>query len=179
MISKKLELGDIISFGGKDVEIDSLLSKSDFLAGRPFLAAKVAAVEAEEASPHFGGAGAFATKSWKNPLLATAVIPKRTNSKQPTPRHDPTADNALVMPRPRIKVPTNKHIVDVVVDPYVGQHLRPHQREGMEFLYQCVMGMRAFEGGNWQGAILADEMGLGKTLQTIALVWTLLSRFRS
>ncbi|KAI5820395.1 SNF2 family N-terminal domain-containing protein [Pyronema omphalodes] len=176
MISKKLELGDIISFGGKDVEIDSLLSKSDFLAGRPFLAAKVAAVEAEEASPHFGAAGALATKGWKNPLLASTVMPKRTNSKQPTPRHDPTADNALVMPRPRIKVPANKHIVDVVVDPYVTQYLRPHQREGVEFLYQCVMGMRAFEGGNWQGAILADEMGLGKTLQTIALVWTLLKQ---
>jgi DNA repair and recombination protein RAD54B len=54
--------------------------------------------------------------------------------------------------------------VDVVVDPYIVQHLRPHQREGVEFLYQCVMGMKPFEG---RGAILADEMGLGKTLQTM------------
>lgn len=62
--------------------------------------------------------------------------------------------------------------MDVVVDPYLSQHLRPHQREGVKFLYEAVMGMKAFEG---QGAILADEMGLGKTLQTIALLWTLLS----
>lgn len=54
--------------------------------------------------------------------------------------------------------------MDVVVDPYISQHLRPHQREGVEFLYKCIMGMGGFEG---QGAILADEMGLGKTLQTM------------
>ena len=54
--------------------------------------------------------------------------------------------------------------MDVVVDPYLSQHLRPHQREGVEFMYQCVMGMKDFEG---KGAILADEMGLGKTLQTM------------
>jgi DNA repair and recombination protein RAD54B len=30
-------------------------------------------------------------------------------------------------------------------------------------------------GANATGCILADEMGLGKTLQTIALIYTLLS----
>ena len=43
-------------------------------------------------------------------------------------------------------------VVDVVVDPHVAYHLRPHQREGVVFLYQCVMGMKDFTG---QGAILA------------------------
>lgn len=43
-------------------------------------------------------------------------------------------------------------IVDVVVDPYLSQHLRPHQREGVVFLYECVMGLRNFNGN---GAILA------------------------
>ena len=43
-------------------------------------------------------------------------------------------------------------IVDVVVDPHVSQHLRPHQREGVVFLYECVMGLRNFNGN---GAILA------------------------
>lgn len=33
-------------------------------------------------------------------------------------------------------------VVDVVVDPHVNVHLRPHQREGLIFLYECVMGMR-------------------------------------
>ncbi|KAJ7372116.1 DNA repair and recombination protein rad54b [Desmophyllum pertusum] len=61
-------------------------------------------------------------------------------------------------------------IRDVVVDPHVSQHLRPHQRDGVMFLYECVMGLRNFNGN---GAILADDMGLGKTLQCISLIWTL------
>lgn len=40
-------------------------------------------------------------------------------------------------------------------------------------MYSCVMGMTGAEG---EGCILADEMGLGKTLQTIALIYTMLSR---
>jgi DNA repair and recombination protein RAD54B len=69
-------------------------------------------------------------------------------------------------------VPKGKQIVDVVLDPFLGRHLRPHQQEGVKFMYECVMGMK--EAG--EGAILADEMGLGKTLQTIALLWTLLKQ---
>ena len=60
----------------------------------------------------------------------------------------------------------------VVVDPMLTRWLRPHQREGVSFMFQCVTGQRV-EGG--QGCILADDMGLGKTLQAIALLWTLLS----
>lgn len=33
-------------------------------------------------------------------------------------------------------------VVEVVVDPHLTQHLRPHQRDGLLFLYECVMGMR-------------------------------------
>ena len=46
----------------------------------------------------------------------------------------------------------NLPVVDVVVDPYLSYHLRPHQREGVIFLYECVMGYRNFGGC---GAILA------------------------
>ncbi|XP_038116834.1 DNA repair and recombination protein RAD54B-like [Culex quinquefasciatus] len=57
--------------------------------------------------------------------------------------------------------------------PYcVAKHLRPHQREGVSFLYECVLGMKR-EDLEQFGAILADEMGLGKTLQTLALIYTL------
>jgi SNF2 family DNA or RNA helicase len=45
-----------------------------------------------------------------------------------------------------------------VVDPYLGRHLRPHQREGVAFMYECVMGLKAPEH---LGCVLADEMGLG------------------
>ena len=71
--------------------------------------------------------------------------------------------------RPSLDVGSD--VIDVVVDPHIGRQLRPHQVEGVIFLYKCVMGIQ-LEGSH--GAILADEMGLGKTLQTIALVWTLL-----
>lgn len=43
-------------------------------------------------------------------------------------------------------------LVDVVVDPHLSVHLRPHQREGVVFLYECISGMREYSG---QGAILA------------------------
>ena len=38
------------------------------------------------------------------------------------------------------------------------RHLRPHQREGVTFMYSCVMGTRNVSQA---GCILADEMGLG------------------
>jgi DNA repair and recombination protein RAD54B len=113
-----------------------------------------------------------ATKTaFKNPVMESTVMPQVSGPK-PVPRHDPDAANALVMKRPN-RVPKGKQIVDVVLDPILGKHLREHQREGVKFLYECVMGLRGFDG---EGCILADEMGLGKTLQTIALLWTLLKQ---
>ncbi|GAA5943700.1 DNA-dependent ATPase RAD54 [Sporobolomyces koalae] len=61
--------------------------------------------------------------------------------------------------------------VAVVIDPIVGNKLRPHQVEGVKFLYRCTTGMT---DENAFGCIMADEMGLGKTLQCITLMWTLL-----
>ena len=63
----------------------------------------------------------------------------------------------------------------VVVHGFLARALRPHQREGVKFLYECVMGMRGSQPGQFRGALLADEMGLGKTLQCIALIWYCIS----
>lgn len=63
--------------------------------------------------------------------------------------------------------------VAVVIDPRLAKVLRPHQIEGVKFLYRCTTGLidpRA------SGCIMADEMGLGKTLQCITLMWTLLKQ---
>lgn len=69
----------------------------------------------------------------------------------------------------------NKQVVKVpvVIDPRLSKVLRPHQIEGVKFLYRCTTGLIA--DGAW-GCIMADEMGLGKTLQCIALLWTLLKQ---
>ncbi|XP_077301098.1 DNA repair and recombination protein RAD54B-like [Arctopsyche grandis] len=81
----------------------------------------------------------------------------------------------LVLPPPpndhQWKFNTDKKpITTVSVDTFLTLRLRPHQREGVVFLYECIMGFKHPH----TGAILADEMGLGKTLQCIALIWTLL-----
>ncbi|KAJ2996841.1 DNA-dependent ATPase protein rad54 [Globomyces sp. JEL0801] len=99
--------------------------------------------------------------------------------------HDPSTEGALILYEPKNpltetqklawvgknpgKTPTFE--VEVVVDPALGNTLRPHQIEGVKFLYDCTTG-RLKEGAF--GCIMADEMGLGKTLQCITLLWTLL-----
>jgi len=97
---------------------------------------------------------------------------------QRRPLHDPAAPNALVLYSPpalshhaRLTADPSKQEVAVVVDPMLSDVLRPHQREGVAFMYRCVTGVQ-IEGSH--GCIMADEMGLGKTLQCITLLWTLL-----
>lgn len=51
--------------------------------------------------------------------------------------------------------------------------MKPHQKEGLLFLYNCITGNGGFRGN---GCILADEMGLGKTLTAIALIFTTLTQ---
>ncbi|CAG8511298.1 11270_t:CDS:10 [Ambispora leptoticha] len=70
-----------------------------------------------------------------------------------------------------VVIPKSDKKVHVVVDPILASRLRPHQVEGVKFLYKCTTG-KVVEGA--YGCIMADEMGLGKTLQCIALLWTLL-----
>ncbi|KAF5751213.1 protein CHROMATIN REMODELING 25 [Tripterygium wilfordii] len=64
------------------------------------------------------------------------------------------------------------NLVPIMVDPLLVRSLRPHQREGVQFMFQCVSG--SYTAANMHGCILADDMGLGKTLQSITLLYTLL-----
>lgn len=71
----------------------------------------------------------------------------------------------------------------VSVDPFIGIKLKPHQVEGVRFMYRNITkNLRQTSRSNLpdsneiQGCILADEMGLGKTVQTIALMWTCLKQ---
>lgn len=60
----------------------------------------------------------------------------------------------------------------IEVDHLLVRYLRPHQREGVQFVFDCVSGSLNDDGIS--GCILADDMGLGKTLQSITLLYTLL-----
>ncbi len=54
------------------------------------------------------------------------------------------------------------------IPPFLDQHMRPHQVDGVRFMRRCVCGLR--NPGQF-GCVLAHEMGLGKTLQAVALSW--------
>lgn len=76
--------------------------------------------------------------------------------------HDPFHCNALVLYTPpevpvstKLTMDTAKLPVHVVVDPVLGNILRPHQREGVKFMYDCVTGAKS----EYCGCIMADEMG--------------------
>eukprot|EP00066_Takifugu_rubripes_P014692 XP_011603958.1 PREDICTED: DNA repair and recombination protein RAD54B [Takifugu rubripes] len=167
--------GDTLMIGGKEVEVMGVISQEDFARGRCFQDFQV-----EKSEPPPSSAGRLLSKPFCPPTLLGGGHSGSRPEEEETckSRHDPMAPGALVMPRPSSNHQWSHNksglpVVDVVVDPHVNVHLRPHQREGLIFLYECVMGMRAAGGS---GAILADEMGLGKTLQSVALSWTLLKQ---
>ncbi|XP_069552143.1 DNA repair and recombination protein RAD54B isoform X2 [Brachyistius frenatus] len=175
-----LSEGETLMIGGKEVEVMGVISAENFASGRCFQEVPTEQEESHKASAP-PPTRRLASKPFCPPTMSgRAEHPgtKPDEEQSLRPRHDPLAAGALVMPRPspNHQWSNNKSglpVVDVVVDPYLTTHLRPHQRDGLLFLYECVMGMRAV--GRF-GAILADEMGLGKTLQSVALCWTLLKQ---
>ena len=64
--------------------------------------------------------------------------------------------------------------VAVVMDPFIARKLRPHQREGVRWMYRVLHGFEAKQEGaspgqgGHSGCLLADDMGLGKSLQSLA-----------
>ncbi|CCG83171.1 putative DsDNA-dependent ATPase [Taphrina deformans PYCC 5710] len=165
-----ISVGDVLSVGGKECEIEATIEPADYLCGSVFL--KTGKVV--PATP-YTSSKSHVRVPFKNPLLDENIQGKTEGpALTPEARHNPAAPNALVLTRPSdTKSVESGRLMDVVVDPFIGQFLRPHQREGVSFLYDCIMRFKDYNGA---GAILADEMGLGKTLQTIALIWTLLKQ---
>ncbi|XP_023994564.1 DNA repair and recombination protein RAD54B-like, partial [Salvelinus sp. IW2-2015] len=172
--------GETLMIGAKQVEVMGLISELDYNKGRCFLDVHVEKEEPKISAPP--PSRRPASKPFCRPTLLGGETDRGVAKPQEEgpckPRHDPLAPGAIVMPRPSTnhQWAYNKAglpLVDVVVDPYLTAHLRPHQRDGLLLLYECVMGMRATCR---YGAILADEMGLGKTLQSVALTWTLLKQ---
>jgi hypothetical protein len=91
------------------------------------------------------------------PFGALVTTPRTGALKLGDPPFELAIHVAPILTGPRAHVVVDKRLADV---------LRPHQREGVRFLWRsCAIG---------SGGILADSMGLGKTLQTIAFLWTAL-----
>merc|ERR1719244_1430140 len=136
-------------------------------------------------SPHEALIRSLLNKPFKIPIpgytgsgYGRSLGVRRSGGRQPL--HDPLEEGALVLFNPpelseheKMKVDSLTQQVAVVVDPMLCKVLRPHQREGVKFMYDCVTGYRI---DNYHGCIMADEMGLGKTLQCITLLWTLLKQ---
>uniref|UniRef100_A0A8C1F2U9 RAD54 homolog B n=1 Tax=Cyprinus carpio carpio TaxID=630221 RepID=A0A8C1F2U9_CYPCA len=166
--------GQTLMVGGKQIEVMGVISDEDYAKGRCF---QNAAVETPAETVLKAPVYRPVSKSFTKPALKGGALtdsePEKPICK---PRHDLNAPGALVMPRPTtdhqwLYNKSGSPLVDVVIDPHLTNHLRPHQKEGVVFLYECLMGMRL---PGRCGAILADEMGLGKTLQCVCVLWTLL-----
>ncbi|KAL5788356.1 hypothetical protein ACOSP7_005305 [Xanthoceras sorbifolium] len=83
----------------------------------------------------------------------------------------PPGIDPLVLWQPEESEDGGGSLIQILVDPLLVRFLRPHQREGVQFMFECVSGLCS---ANIYGCILADDMGLGKTLQSITLLYTLL-----
>ncbi|KAL9276140.1 hypothetical protein ACSQ67_026312 [Phaseolus vulgaris] len=96
-------------------------------------------------------------------------------SEELTPSLPPGIDPLVLWhPQDSQHDPSNTDFTTITVDPLLVRYLRPHQREGVQFMFDCVSGLCTTP--NIHGCILADDMGLGKTLQSITLLYTLLSQ---
>ncbi|TYK13976.1 protein CHROMATIN REMODELING 25 isoform X1 [Cucumis melo var. makuwa] len=84
----------------------------------------------------------------------------------------PPGIDPLVLWQPEDSELNVTNLASITVDPLLVRFLRPHQREGVQFMFECVSGLH--KATDIFGCILADDMGLGKTLQSISLLYTLL-----
>ena len=203
---EELEEGGRIGVGGKEVEVTGESSGQEWEAltsrarlevreekaakaqgkGRNKEEASLPLWLESVASPAPASPSTSSFKPFKVPSRIGSAAPQFTPSRPVAPGQpmfDPRREGAVVLPHPplghALRVEEGR-LVEVVVDPFLGRHLRAHQKQGLLFLYQKVLGFTTVRMGQKEvtieGAILADEMGLGKTLQTVALVWTLLKQ---
>jgi len=183
-----------IPVGGFEVELDEEVSEKNFLSGAAFLASSAAGAVAP-AKPAFSMAKGFVNpmgaggvkKAFLPPMMtgsggaklggaglmmgtaaASAGVPLK-RVKRFTPAFDPNGEHAMVLNKEAWEA-DKEGVCPVVLDPSLYRNMRPHQKEGVQFLYRCVTESSPIR----RGAILADDMGLGKSLQTIALLHTLL-----
>lgn len=182
MVSTKLlsqapklpESGDVVLLGRQELEICHMISATEYTSGACFLQHNTAFLDAAIA-PGWQQTG-------PNPKRKCAGGASKRDSTGQTTTADSSESSASWT-----KAPIGTYILnssrisagnaeaqehDVWVDAFLNRCLRPHQLEGLQFLYNCVSAPTA----STQGCILADDMGLGKTLTSLSLLWVLLRR---
>eukprot|EP00698_Gefionella_okellyi_P026043 TRINITY_DN9807_c0_g1_i1.p1 TRINITY_DN9807_c0_g1~~TRINITY_DN9807_c0_g1_i1.p1 ORF type:complete len:866 (-),score=178.01 TRINITY_DN9807_c0_g1_i1:61-2421(-) len=162
-----------IIIGNREVQIQEEVSGTAFTSGQFFLR-RVSEKEVNKPPPEkvvytlAAARNRFARGRFTCPLKIALEV--RDPSQ---PLHSPYVEGAVILYRakPGERNSQGEMMVSVVVDPVLGVHLRPHQRRGVKFMFDCLLDLNNIRGN---GAILADDMGLGKSLQAIAIMWTLL-----
>lgn len=103
-----------------------------------------------------GGAGAAASSGGAG---AAAALAPRVVKEGELLLDDPALEQQHPPQQPRVAGPSGMRLGTraVVVDATLGRALRPHQREGVAFLWRCLTG-RGPSRSIGRGAILADDM---------------------
>lgn len=166
--------GNTLEIGNYELEVQNPVKEDDYISGSLFVKPTIQSVAGLASKSK----GLTATRRMPfKPLRPKNMVANSTNGPNSTgPMHDPNAPNACVLLAAVQGALNGKDSTPVVLDPFLAKRMRPHQREGVKFLYGCVVGSFFLTGEGGQGAILADEMGLGKSLQAIALIWTVLKQ---
>ena len=193
MKGETLSTGLTASFGKWQVELGEPLACSDPPPpprpvqppppSRSHAAAKPAASHRSTAASGSGGG------SFKPPTCNSAAGSSGGSFKPPTCNTAAGSSGALPLPpstEPAVVSAVSGELVlnvgdvgarPVAVDRQLVRALRPHQSEGVQFMWDCCAGRRLGASGHpLTGCILAHSPGLGKTLQAIALAFTMLKQ---
>jgi hypothetical protein len=183
--TEQLPEGATLELGSKELEVNSLIPHEEFMSGKVFLSndstsgagpdssnSLVSAFSAATSKSASQGAkkrfmnpngSASASKTGAGGLNPGVGSSRMGGMRRPTwahtrMTHDPSAPGALVLLRTKGEVSEGGDGGDdacVVVDPLLGDVLRPHQRDGVQFLFDSVTGKI---DPSQLGCILADEM---------------------
>lgn len=167
-----LKEGNTLEVASYELEVQNPVAEDDYISGRLFVKPTIQAIIARP-----NKAKSLSNRTPFKPLRPMNGVSKTKSAEHANaPMHDPKVPGACILLPATHGVIPGKKTIPVVLDPFLGKRMRPHQREGIKFLYNCVQGSYLCTGEGGQGAILADEMGLGKSMQAIALIWTLLKQ---
>ena len=179
-VLKQFDSGeDVESFtlGGYDVELDEEVDGNDFQSGAVFLESSHQSITEQHSMGHqYAGKALRPYEAFARPV-SSKIGALRGNATLPVtkrsfvPMFNPHGSDCIVLNRDAWEA-DREGVCPVVLDPALGKCMRPHQKEGVQFLYRC-MTERVHTN---RGCILADDMGLGKSLQAISLLYTLLKQ---